>query len=168
MFRTSLAVFQIAISTALLIAAGLFVRSLANVSRVDLGLETENVVTFGVSPELNGYTQDRAQALFARTEEQLGGLPGVTGVTAAVVALLAGSNWGTDVTVQGFQRGPDIDSNARFNMVGPGYFRTLGIPLLAGREFTAQDVMKAPKVVIVNGHGAVAVDALADQEVLTP
>ncbi len=60
MFRTSLAIFQIAISTALLIAAGLFVKSLANVSRVDLGLKTENVVTFGVSPELNAYSQERA------------------------------------------------------------------------------------------------------------
>lgn len=150
MFRTSLAVFQIAISMALLIAAGLFVKSLANVSRVDLGLETENIVTFGVSPELNAYSPEKSQALFSRIEESFGRLPGVTGVTAAVVAVLAGNNWGTDVTVQGFQRGPDIDSNARFNMVGPDYFKTLGIPLLGGREFTPQDVMNAPKVVIVN------------------
>jgi predicted permease len=150
MFRTSLAVFQIAISMALLIAAGLFVKSLANVSRVDLGLKTENVVTFGISPELNAYSQERAQALFSRMEETFGALPGVTGVTAAVVAVLAGNNWGTDVAVQGFTRGPDIDSNARFNMIGPDYFRTLGIPLLAGREFTPQDSMRAPKVAIVN------------------
>jgi predicted permease len=150
MFRTSLAVFQIAISTALLIAAGLFVKSLANVSRVDLGLQTENIVTFAVSPELNAYSQERSQALFSRIEESFASMPGVTGVTAAVVAVLAGNNWGTDVTVQGFKRGPDVDSNARFNMVGPDYFKTLGIPLLAGREFTRQDVLKAPKVAIVN------------------
>jgi predicted permease len=149
-FRTSLAVFQIAISMALLIAAGLFVKSLANISRVDLGLNAENVVTFGVSPELNAYTQEKSQALFARMEERFGSLPGVTGVTAAMIPVLSGSNWGTDVTVQGFQRGPDIDSNARFNVVGPDYFKTMGIPLLAGRDFTAQDVAGAPKVAVVN------------------
>jgi predicted permease len=149
-FRTSLAVFQIAISMALLIAAGLFVKSLANVSRVDLGLNTENIVTFGISPELNAYSQERSQGLFSRIEESFAALPGVTGVTAGVVAVLAGSNWGTSVQVQGFKQGPDIDSNARFNMVGPDYFKTLGIPLLAGREFTRQDVKDSPKVAIVN------------------
>jgi predicted permease len=150
MFRTSLAVVQIAISMALLIAAGLFIKSLAKVSRVDLGLKTESVVTFGVSPQLNAYTQEKSQALFARIEEALAAQPGVTGVTSAMVPLLAGSNWGTNVTVQGFKQGPDIDSNSRFNMVGPDYFRTLGIPLLAGRELTRQDAGTSPKVAIVN------------------
>jgi predicted permease len=150
MFRTSLAIFQIAISMALLIAAGLFVKSLTKVSRVDLGLQTDNVVTFGISPERNAYSHEKSQALFSRIEEVLAAQPGVTSVTAAIVPVLSGSNWGTDVTVQGFQRGPDIDSNSRFNMVGPDYFKTLGIPLLAGREFTRQDAGKAPKVVIVN------------------
>jgi predicted permease len=143
-------VFQIAISMALLIAAGLFVKSLAKISRVDLGLKTENVVTFGVSPELNAYSQEKSQALFARIEDEMARQPGVTGVTSAIVAVLAGNNWGTDVTVQGFQRGPDIDSNSRFNRVGPDYFKTLGIPLIAGREFTRQDAAKSPKVAIVN------------------
>jgi predicted permease len=149
-FRTSLAVVQIAISMSLLIAAGLFVKSLANVSHVDLGLKPENIVMFSVSPELNAYSQERSQALFARMEETFGALPGVTGVTSGVVTLVDGSNWGTDVNVQGFQRGPDIDSNARFNMIGPDYFKLLGVPMLGGREFTHQDVMKAPKVAIVN------------------
>lgn len=149
-FRTSLAVFQIAISMTLLIAAGLFVKSLANVSRVDLGLKTENLVMFSVSPELNGYSQERSQQLFTRIEEEFGALPGVTGVAGGVVQVVGGSNWGTNVYVQGFQNGPDIDSNARFNMVGPDYFKTLGIPLLAGREFTSRDILNAPRVVIVN------------------
>jgi predicted permease len=149
-FRTSLAVFQITLSMTLLTAAGLFIKSLANISRVDLGIRTENVVTFAVAPELNGYDQPRAQALFTRIEEELARQPGVTSVTGGVVAVLQGNNWGTDVAVQGFQSGPDIDSNSRMNMVGPDYFRTLGIPVLAGREFTAQDVLGAPKVAIVN------------------
>jgi predicted permease len=64
--------------------------------------------------------------------------------------VLQGNNWGTDVAVQGLQSGPDINSNSRMNMVGPGYFTTLGMPILAGREFTHQDSMGAPKVAIVN------------------
>nr|MBA2260562.1 FtsX-like permease family protein [Acidobacteriota bacterium] len=149
-FRTSLATFQIAISMTLLIAAGLFVKSLAKVSRVELGLKPDNIVTFGVSPELNAYTPERSQVLFSRIEQEMASTPGVTGVTAALVALIAGSNWGSDVTVQGYPTGPDVDNNSRFNMIGPDYLKTLGIPLVAGREFTPQDAGKSPKVVIVN------------------
>ncbi|HEX7090132.1 MAG TPA: ABC transporter permease [Longimicrobiales bacterium] len=149
-FRTSLVTAQIALSMALLISAGLFIRSLVNVSRVDLGLRTENVVTFAVSPELNGYEPARSRALFQRIETELAALPGVTGVAASAVPLLAGSNWSTDVSVQGFESGPDVDSNTRVNRVGPGFFRTLGIPLIAGREFDEGDVAGAEKVAIVN------------------
>jgi predicted permease len=149
-FRTGLATAQIALSMALLIAAGLFVKSLANVSRVDLGMRIDNIVTFSVSPELNGYTPDRSSVLFRRLEEELAAQPGVTGVAAALVPVLAGDNWGSDVTVEGFPRGPDINTNSRFNMVGPGYFKTMGVPMVAGREFTAQDILGAPKVVVVN------------------
>jgi predicted permease len=149
-FRTTLATAQIALSMALLVSAGLFTRSLFNVSRVDLGVKVDNVVAFGVSPELNGYTSERSRQLFERLESELAALPGVTGVTASLVPLLAGSNWGSDVQVEGFKSGPDIDSNSRFNEIGPGYFRTLGVPLIAGREFTAADSLKAAKVAIVN------------------
>ncbi len=149
-FRTSLATTQIAMSMALLVSAGLFTRSLVNVSRVDLGLKIDNLVTFGVSPELNGYTPERSRLLFERMERDLAALAGVTGVTASLVPVLAGSNWGTDVNVEGFTSGPDIDNNARFNEIGAGYFRTMGMPLLAGREFTVADGPKAAKVAIVN------------------
>ena len=74
----------------------------------------------------------------------------MTGVAAASVPLLAGNNWGSDVSVEGFKRDPDTDSNARYNQVSAGYFRTLGIPLMAGREFTTADTATAPKVAIVN------------------
>jgi predicted permease len=149
-FRTSLVTAQIALSMTLLVVAGLFIKSLGNVSRVDLGLRTENVVTFGISPEMNGYEPARSQELFERVEQELAATPGVTSVTAALVPLLAGSNWGTDVQVEGFQTGPDIDNNARFNEVGADYFSTLGIELLAGREFTAADDEGAPNVAVVN------------------
>jgi predicted permease len=149
-FRTSLVTAQIALSMALLVSAGLFIKSLRNVSRVELGLRVNDVVTFGISPELSGYDTTRAMLLFARVEEELAAIPGVTGVTASLVPLLAGDSWGSDVNVEGFERGPDTDANARYNSVGSGYFGVLGIPLLAGREFTLADAAGAPKVVIVN------------------
>ena len=149
-FRTTLATAQIALSMALLVSAGLFTRSLMNVSRVDLGLKTDNVITFGVSPELNGYKPQRSAQLFERLEDELAALPGVTGVTEGLVPLLAGSNWGSSVRVEGFQAGPDTDTESRYNEVGAGYVRTLGIPLIAGREFTRADAAGAPKVAIVN------------------
>jgi predicted permease len=149
-FRTSLATAQIALSMTLLACAGLFTKSLLNISRVDLGIKIENVVTFGVSPVLNGYKPERSRVLFERLENDLAALPGVTGVTTALVPLLAGNNWGDDVHVEGFKSGPDIDSNSRFNEVGAGYFRTMGVPLIAGREFTRADILGSPKVTIVN------------------
>jgi predicted permease len=149
-FRTTLATVQIALSMALLVAAGLFVRSLVNVSRVDLGVNTDNLITFQIAPELSGYTPDRSQALFMRAEEALAALPGVTSVAASLVPLLAGSNWGNSVSVQGFPAGPDTNTDSNFNEVGPGYFRTVGIPLLAGREFTPADALGGAKVTIVN------------------
>ncbi|PYQ75265.1 MAG: multidrug ABC transporter substrate-binding protein [Acidobacteria bacterium] len=149
-FRTSLATAQIALSMALLVSAGLFTKSLMNVSRVDLGVKVDNVIMFGLSPELNGYTPARTKQLFERLEEELAALPGVNGVTSALVPLLGGSNWGNDVAVEGFPAGPDTDTNSRFNEVGPEYFRTLGVPLIAGREFRRADGAGAPKVAIVN------------------
>jgi predicted permease len=149
-FRSALVTGQIALSMALLVGAGLFIKSLVNVSRVDLGLRTENVVTFGISPVLNGYEPERTLALFQDAEAELAALPGVTAVTAALVPVLGGSNWGTDVAVEGFQRGPDIDSNARYNEVGAAYFTTLGMQILAGREFDESDAQGAPRVAVIN------------------
>ncbi len=149
-FRSALVTSQIALSMTLLVTAGLFIRSLANVSRVDLGLTSENVVTFGLSPALNGYAPEDTKALFERVEEELMAIPGVTNVSAALVPVLSGRNWGNSVSVDGFERGPDTDVNARFNEVGPGYFSTLEIPLMAGREFTRSDDVGAQDVAIVN------------------
>ena len=64
--------------------------------------------------------------------------------------MLAGSNWGTSVRVEGFDAGPDTDTGSRYHEVGPGYFGTLGIPLMSGREFTPSDVDDAPKVAVIN------------------
>src|SRR5262249_12202107 len=112
-FRTSLVVLQIALSMALLITAGLFLQSLPHVSHVDLGLKADNVVTFRASPVLSGYDQPRARLFFERAEQELSSIPGVTGVAMSRVPLLAGSNSGNDVSVEGFPGGPDVDTNSR-------------------------------------------------------
>ena len=149
-FRTSLVTVQIALSMALLIAAGLFIESLTNITRVDLGLRTDNVVTFRTSPVLSGYDQLRVRTFFDRAEQEMAAIPSVTGVALSRVPLLAGSNSGNHINVEGFPSGPDIDTNSRMNEINAGYFRTLGIPLIAGREFTIADTTGAPRVAIVN------------------
>ncbi|HET7621484.1 MAG TPA: ADOP family duplicated permease, partial [Gemmatimonadaceae bacterium] len=149
-FRSSLVTAQIALSMALLICAGLFVKSLRNVSEVDLGLRVNDLITFSVSPALNGYDNTRSRAFFERVHEELSALPGVAGVTEALIPVLSGSNWGTDVSVQGFKKGPDTDANSRFNEVGAGYFGVLGVQLLSGREFTRADEAGRARVAVVN------------------
>ena len=149
-FRTSLATAQIALSMALLVLAGLFTKSLFNVSRTQLGVNVDHVVTFRISPGLNGYSFERSLSLFQRIEDEIGALPGVTSVSASTVPMLGGNNWGTSVSVQGFQGGPDVDKNSMTNLIGTDYFRSLGIPLISGREFTRTDAAKTLKVAIVN------------------
>ncbi len=149
-FRTGLVMVQIALAMALLTSAGLFITSLRNVNRVDIGAKVDQVVTFRVSPQLNGYTDRRSAVFFTRLGEALAAIPGVNAVTSGMVPFLSGSNWSTDVAVEGFKRGPDIDANARLNKVGPKYLSTMGMPLMAGREFTEQDVAGTPQVAIVN------------------
>jgi len=149
-FRTTLATVQIAMSMALLVPAGLFAKSLFNVSRVDLGLKADHMVLFSLAPEMNSYNTERTRQLFERIEDEFAAVPGVTGVVMTMVPVLAGDNWGNSLAVEGFEAGPDTNTSASFNGVGPGYFRTMGIPLMAGREFTRADAFGAPKVGIVN------------------
>ncbi len=149
-YRSALVTAQFALSMTMLVGAGLFIRSLDAVSRVELGIRTENMVTFEIAPELNGYEPERSQEIFRETEQALASIPGVVAVSAGLVPLIGGSNWATDVSVEGFAWEPGVDDGSRYNMVGPGYFTTVGIPLLAGREFTDTDVLGAPKVAVVN------------------
>ncbi|BAH40122.1 hypothetical membrane protein [Gemmatimonas aurantiaca T-27] len=149
-FRTALVTAQIALSMALLISAGLFLKSLVNVSRTDLGFDVDHLATFNVSPMRSGYDSTRAGVLYERIEQELAALPGVTQVTSGLVPLVSGNNWGNDVRVQGFQHGPDVDANSRFNAVGASYLATTGMKLLSGREFTTVDRDGSAKVAIVN------------------
>ncbi len=149
-WRSALATAQIGLALALLASAGLFAKSLANIARLDLGVKVDQVVTFRVSPELNGYPAERSLQFFQRLEDELARTPGVTNVSASAVPLLSGSNWGNSVGVEGYPKGPDVDKSSRYNEVGPGYFSTVGIPVLMGREFTRSDALGSPKVAVVN------------------
>lgn len=150
-FRMTLATAQIALSVALLVGAGLFTKSLLNVSRVDLGFNIDNLVTFRVSPQFNGYSAERSRTLFAQLENELAALPGITGVTASTVPILSGSDDYSYVVVEGMPAGgPNEDSVSLLNQIGAGYFQTMGIPVIAGREFTPVDALGAPKRAIVN------------------
>jgi predicted permease len=149
-FRSVLATSQVALSMSLLVAAGLFMKSLVNVSRVELGLNPDHVVTFRVAPLLNGYPPERSRQFFQDLEAALATQPGVVSVSNSSVPLLSGSNNNNSVIVQGFEVGLDTDTSSRTNRVGPGYFRTLGMQILAGREFSDADANSAPKVAVVN------------------
>lgn len=149
-FRASMAMAQVALATALLAIAGLFLVSLVNIMREELGLKPDGLVVFGLSPYQNGYTPERAREFFERLEGELSALPGVSSVTATTVPLLANSNWGNNITVEGFVAEPGANTNASTGRVSVNYFRTLGIPLLAGREFTPDDTHGSAKVAIVN------------------
>ena len=149
-FRAWLATAQIALATTLLVGAGLFLKSLVNVTRVNLGVQVDRVVTFTIAPERVGYDSARTLLLYERVEQELAAMPGVDAVTSAQVQLVAGNNWGASVDVQGFQSGPDIDNGSSFNEIGTAYFAALGVRPIAGREFTTADRLGAPRVAIVN------------------
>ena len=149
-FRTALVIVQIALSMGLLACAGLFGKSLLNVSRVDLGVTIDQVITFSLAPQRNGYTVPRAQELFQQVLARLSAIPGVTAVSAASVPLIANSNSSTGIDVEGFTQTPEERKGTNYNEIAPGYFHTVGMTLLAGRDFTDGDVIGAPKVAIVN------------------
>jgi predicted permease len=149
-FRTSMAVTQLALATGLLAVAGLLVVSLVNTARLDLGIQRDGLITFGLSPVLNGYTPGNAARFFDRLDAELRAMPGVTSVTATTVPILSQSSWGNNVTVEGFEAGDGVNTNASTARVSVDYFRTLGIQLIAGREFTDADTKGSPKVAVVN------------------
>ena len=150
-FRHGLVVAQLALATTLLAVGGLFILNLHNVDRVDPGFRTDDVATFLVRPELNGHGPVRSRTLYGRIRERLSAQPGVVGVTAASRLLLDGGPGApAEVRVEGAAAGPDADRATRLERIGTDYFRTLGIPLLSGRTFSASDSVEAPKVAIVN------------------
>ena len=141
---------QIALSVLLLIGAGLFARSLQNLLTTDIGVEPTNLISFLVTPSRHRYTAPHARQYFLELQDRLSRLPGVTSASTAEIPILAGKNETNTVHVEGYQSKSGEDMNPLFNAVLPGFFRTMGIPLVAGRDFTPRDTLAAPKVVVVN------------------
>src|SRR6202050_484204 len=148
--RKVLLVSQVALTVVLLASAGFFARSLMNLKGQDLGVRTDHVVQFSVSPELNRYTPEQTVAFVDRLRENIAALPGVRSVSASEMALLSNSDAFANITPEGFPMTEDTNTDVQQNWVGPYFFSTLGIPLLAGREFDNRDVSSAPKVAIVS------------------
>jgi predicted permease len=149
--RKSLIAAQVALSFLLLFGAGLFVRSLQNLKATNTGFEgVENLVTFQVSPALNGYDVPRAANFFRDLAENIRSLPGVKAAAFTTVALLHGNEWDSSMTVEGYQSKDGEDMQAFMNAPSPAYFRTMGTPILEGRDFDAGDVHRNSKVAIVN------------------
>ncbi len=149
-FRRWLVTAQVALTLVLLVAAGLFTRTLQNLGSVELGLKPDHVLGFTVAPDSNGYTAERTARFGRELTEALSSLPGVHSATAAELPTLAGSTFGSNVTIEGIEPGPGDATHVRRNSVAPDYFATLGIPLVAGREVTWHDDANSPKVAVVN------------------
>jgi predicted permease len=153
-FRKALVAAQVTLSLLLLIGAGLFVRSLANLHSLDPGFRTGNLVQFSVIPRSIGYEVDRTRSFYRRLEEKLRAVPGVASAGLAQIAVLANNEWDNGITIAGYHSKPGEDMDPHFNSVSPGYFDTLGIKVLAGRVFTVRDDINSPRVAVVNASFA--------------
>lgn len=145
-FRTGLATVQIALAMALLGTTGVLAQSLANIARIDLGLDLDSVVMFSMAPAASGYDAERQRSLFDRLDEALEAIPGVSSATSSQVPLLSGGDMDTRFKLDGSQEELAVSSNR----VATDYFATFGVGLLAGREFRDSDTLGSPTVAIVN------------------
>ena len=147
--RSLLATTQVALSLVLLMLAGLFTQSLANVAQVTRGIDIDSVVGVTVSPALNGIKGPELEALFSRMRDELAALPGIDSVASAPLPVLVDVVFPTEVRLGGSTQ-EAADGSANLNpMVSPGFFETFAIPLLAGRDFSAADA-DSPNVVVLN------------------
>jgi predicted permease len=145
-----LLVAQVAVSLALLVGAGLFLRTLDNLRRVDVGFNPGNIALFRVSPRLNGYDDARIVAFYHELLERIAATPGVRAAALSQQALLSGSESTTDMFVQGEEYTPGKPHNIYTLTVSPVFFDTMEMPLVAGRGFTDRDSQGAGKVAVVN------------------
>jgi predicted permease len=148
--RKSLVVAQVSLSLLLLIGAGLFIRSLRNLKDLDPGFHTTNLLAFKVDPTLNGYKRDRSLAFYRHLKETMDGLPGIQSSSLAVVPVLEDDEWDSWVTIDTYKPQQGELPDPHMNFVSPGYFSTMEIPVLAGRDFKTTDTAGAIKVAIVN------------------
>jgi predicted permease len=148
--RRLLVILQVALSLVLLVGAGLFVRSLRNLQTVDDGYHTDQVVTMALDPAQSGYKAEQLRSFYDQLSERVAALPGVKTATYTYYVPMSGGFSRYGIEVPGYQPRPGEDMGVLQNQVGAQFFATFGIPLLAGREFNAQDTPESPKVVIVN------------------
>src|SRR3954452_17887389 len=148
--RKGLVAAQVALSFLLLFGAGLFVRSLQNLKTADTGVLLDNLVTFQLSPPLSGYDAPRTVMFYEQLLDNLRAVPGVRSAALAGVSILSGDEWDSSMSVEGHQAKDGEDMQAFMNSLSPGYFATMGIPILEGRDFTRQDARETPTVAIVN------------------
>ena len=155
-FRRAIVGLQIGLSVLLLVCAGLFVRTLRNLHAEEVGFATDHLITFGVDPRDAGYGAQAVVPLNRRIVERLAALPGAVSAGATSDPELADNGNGGNISVEGYTQQEGEDMNVEKAMITPGYFNTLKVPLLAGRDFTGQDDLNSQKVIIVN-------EALADR-----
>jgi putative ABC transport system permease protein len=148
--RRLLVVLQVALSLALLVGAGLFVRSLRNLKAVDYGYDADQVVTLALDPSQNGYKLDLVRNFYTQLNDRVSALPGVKSATYTRNLPFSGSYTRIGIGVPGYQPHPNEAMAVLLNQVGPQFFVTFGTPLLQGRDFDTQDTPESPKVVIVN------------------
>jgi predicted permease len=145
-----LVVVQVAISLMLLVGAGLFLQTLWKLQAIDLGYAKERLLMLTVDGVTAGYKDARLGNLWHELADRIRQLPGVNGVTYSMNGLMGGSESADEVDVEGFTPQRDDEKFSRFDMVGPGYFSTVGIPMLAGREIGLQDTASSPHVCVIN------------------
>ena len=146
----ALVISQVAISLLLLIGAGLFLRTLQNLQQVDLGYPREKLLLVRVDALAAGYQDAQRAAVFRALLDRFRSVPGVRGVTLSENGLFSGTESGDQISVEGYKPQKQGDASARFDQIGPGYFSTLGIPMLVGREIGPQDSEGRTHVCIIN------------------
>ncbi|HKO03841.1 MAG TPA: ABC transporter permease, partial [Candidatus Acidoferrales bacterium] len=147
---------QVALSLILLVAAGLFVRSLRRLSEVNLGYRTENLVLFNVDVAPGGYKGDAVLRQQRELLDKFSAIPGVRLATASSNGLFMHSESGDPIAVDGYTPKAGEELQSRMDHVGPGYFSAVGIPILAGREIGPQDLAGKPRVAVINQSFATA------------
>jgi putative ABC transport system permease protein len=141
---------QVGLSLVLLVGAGLFTRTLDRLKSLDVGFATDHLVTFHIDPTLAGYRPAQDLEIDSRVLHTLAALPGVRSVAGTSDPELANNNWSNTISVAGYTANENEDMNAEHPYVSAGYFSSMGMPLLAGRELSDADRDGAPKVAVVN------------------
>jgi predicted permease len=146
----ALVVAQVTFSLVLLIAAGLFVHSLAKLSGASLGYNRENLLLFRVSPVAAGYKGAAVIQLYQDLLARISAVPGLRTVTVSHNGLFSGSESADPIAIEGYTPKSGEDMDSAFDHIGPGYFSTMGIPILLGREITAQDTNSGLRPAVIN------------------